>query len=261
MSAEDDILITQFLRNELSKDERQSFLDRLSSDMEFQQKFQLEKQLLNALNEDSWSFLEDTNASEVREYESILKSQETKQLKQSIQQAQENYNKSQQPKKNWIFYAAAAAVIALFSIFFFNGNEESNDELYASFLQKSDLLALVDRNGNDSLFSLAQTAFDNKKHKEVVAHLTPILDTTKNSNVHLYLAISKIELGTFSDSEAILNKLIASDLLDSQKGYWYKSLLFLKSNQLEKAKQELQQIIDSSYYQNEEAKSLLEKLK
>jgi tetratricopeptide (TPR) repeat protein len=223
--------------------------------------FLLEKQLMDSLNKNSWSFLENVNSSEVTEYEALFQSQETQQLKQSIKEAKESYSQSQNPKKNWILYVAAAAVITLFSILIFDQSEKSNDELFASYLQKSDLMALVDRNGNDSIFALAQMSFNNKKYDQVVELLSPILDSTKNSNVYLYLAISDIELGAFSQAEKILNKLITSDLLDSEKGYWYKSLLYLKSDQLKKSKRELQRIIDSSYYLNKEAKKLIKKLK
>jgi len=261
MSVENDILIAQFLRGELSESERQSFMDRLSSDKEFQEQFQLEKRLFESLNNDSWSFLENMSAPEVKEYESILRSDETQRLKKSIKEAQKSYNRSHNPKKNWILYVAAAAIITLFSVLLFDGNEETNEQLFSSYLQESDLLALVDRNGNDSIFSLAQTSFDNEKYDQVVKLLSPLVDSTKNSNVYLYLAISDMELGAFSEAEKTLNKLIASDLLDSEKGYWYKGLLYLKSNQLNKSKRELQRIIDSSYYQNEKAKSLIKKLK
>lgn len=216
---------------------------------------------MDSLNKNSWSFLENVNSSEVTEYEALFQSQETQQLKQSIKEAKESYSQSQNPKKNWILYVAAAAVITLFSILIFDQSEKSNDELFASYLQKSDLMALVDRNGNDSIFALAQMSFNNKKYDQVVELLSPILDSTKNSNVYLYLAISDIELGAFSQAEKILNKLITSDLLDSEKGYWYKSLLYLKSDQLKKSKRELQRIIDSSYYLNKEAKKLIKKLK
>ena len=112
-----------------------------------------------------------------------------------------------------------------------------------------------------TIFSLAQTSFEDNNYKRVIELLSPILDSTKNSNVFLYVAISNTEIGAFSKAEETLNKLISSNLLDNQKGYWFKSLLYVKSNQLEKSKQELQRIIDSSYYKSEEAKELLKKLK
>lgn len=260
MSLEDDILIEQFLKEELSEKERQSFMERLSSDASFREYFLMEKQLFYSLNEESWSFLKNSNAQEVEEYESVFKSAETQQLKQLILEAQESYTKSQNPKKNWLFYVAAAAVITLFSVLLFNGNKQTHDELFASYLEKTDLLALVDRGGNDSIFSLAQVSFNKKNYTKVIHLLSPVLDSTKNSNVYLYLAISDIEIGAFSEAEGILNRLINSDLLDGQKGYWYKSLLYLKSNQLEKSKQELQLIIDSSYYKSRDALQLLKQL-
>ena len=58
----------------------------------------------------------------------------------------------------------------------------------------------------------------------------------------------------------ILDSLISSDLIDYQKGYWIKSLSFVKQNKLEEAKVVLNFIIDKAYYNKEKAKELLSKL-
>ena len=77
MSLEDDILIEKFLREELSEKERQSFMERLSSDPNFRAHFLMEKQLFDSLNEESWSFVKATENGEIEAYESIFKSAET----------------------------------------------------------------------------------------------------------------------------------------------------------------------------------------
>ena len=100
MNLEDDILIEKFLKNELSEEEKQSFLERLSSDTPLKEQVELERQLMNALNEDSWNFLEETNTSEVDEYEALFKSEETEQLKRAIQEASEAHKKPGSSSKN-----------------------------------------------------------------------------------------------------------------------------------------------------------------
>jgi len=260
MSLEEDILIERYLKNELSKEEKQSFIERMDNDALFKEKVILEKQLSETLHEDSWSFLEETDHPEIKEYEALLKSKETQALKEGIHEAHKAYEKSQRFSKNWIFYVAAAVVIVFFSTTIFDFAPKSNQELFDKYMQKTDLIALVDRSGYDSIFSKAQKAFDSKNYQEVTSSLSTIVDSTKNSSVFVHLAIAEIEQGKFDSAEKVLNKLINSNLLDNQKGYWYKSLLYLKSDQVEKSKKELNTIIKNSYYKYKEAKQLLKKI-
>ena len=260
MKLEDDILIERFLKDELSSKEKTSFLERINLDADFKESFELEKQLFESLDDNSWNFIEDTNSSEVRGYESILRNQETLKIKQAIQEAQKDYQSANKPTKNWFLYLAAAVVIVLFSTLIFNTKSATNDELFAAYLQETDLMSLVDRGEYDSIFSVAQNSFDSQEYSQVVNSLSQLVDTINNSNAFIYLAISQIKLEDYSNAEETLNKLINSDLLDSQKGYWYKSLLYLKSNQLEKTKTELQRIVDSYFYQSSEAQELLKEI-
>lgn len=261
MNLEDDILIERFLKNELSKEETQSFLDRFNSDIDFKERVILEKQLFDSLDENLWSFVEEKDSDQVKAYEAILKNPETQNIKRAVEEAQEEYNKSQKPSKNWFLYLAAAVVIVLFSTLIFNTKTKSNQELFASYLQDTNLLSLVDRGQYDSVFNIAQTSFDNKEYSKVVNTLSGVVDTVKSGNAYIYLAISQIELKNYVNAEQTLDKLINSDLLDSQKGYWYKGLLYLKSDQIEKSKKELENIIQNSYYNFEKAKELLKEIR
>ena len=261
MKLEDDILIERFLKDVLTKEDRTSFLERLNMDSNFRERFELEKQLFESLDDTSWNFIEDPTSPEVLDYESALKSKETLKIKRAIQQAQENYQNSQKPTKNWFLYLAAAVVIVLFSTLIFDVKSPTNEDLFASYLQETDLLSLVDRGEYDSIFSIAQSSFDNEDYNKVVNSLSQLVDSINDGNAYLYLAISQIKLENYSNAEETLDKLISSDLLDDQKGYWYKSLLYLKSDQLEKTKTELQRIIDSSFYKFKEAKKLLKEIK
>ena len=260
MNIEDDILIERFLNGQLSEEEQTFFLERMENDVEFKEQVTLEKQLVESLNDDSWSFLEEGDNSEVKEYESILRNKETQDIRQAISQAQDAYKKTQVPKKkNWLGYAIAASVTILVAIAIFTNKDKNPQELYASFLQKTDLLALIDR-GDYTILSSAQESFDKKEYQETIRLLSQITDSTQNANVYLYLALSQMELNQYSDAESTLERLIKSDFLDAEKGYWYKSLLYLKSDQIEKLKAELKIIINNSYYKQDDAKELLSKL-
>jgi tetratricopeptide (TPR) repeat protein len=260
MKFEDDILIERFLDDQLSSEEKRSFLKRLDTDSDFKDYFELEKQLYDSFNDNHWSFIEDSSSDEILAYETLLKDPQTKKIQKAIEKANDLYQKNQKPSKNWLLYIAAAVVIALFSTVIFNNISPQEKDLYAVYLQKTELLSLVDRGAYDSIFSTTQSAFENQEYEEVMNSLLPIIDSINNGNAYIYLAIAQLELERFEEAEETLDEFISSDLLDSQKGYWFKSLLYLKANRLEKTKEELQGIIDSVFYKSEEAKQLLRDL-
>ena len=177
-----------------------------------------------------------------------------KKLKKNI-----NYRQNQKIKTGLIYFAAAA-IFALFFINTFFFKKESNHELFSFYLQKTGLTSLVKRGDDDVTLSKIQILFDNKNYKEAETILINKIDSIKNGNVYIYLAISQIELEKYSKAEKTLNSFIKKQFIDSEKGYWYKSLLYLKSNEIEKVKKELKTIIDKSYYNKALAEELLDKL-
>ena len=259
MSLEDDIYIERFLNNQLSEDEKNAFLKRMEGDPEFNKKVQIEAQLAASLNDQDWSLIENTDTDEINAYEVAFK--ENQQLKDAISKAHKGYKNSiNKKKRHWVFYVAAAIILILIIPNVLGIGKQSNKELYVSYLKDTHIMALVDRNDSHNTLAEAQALFDKKEYKAVIEILTQVLDSTNNSNVYFYLAISQMELEAYNEAEHTLNKLIQSDFLDAQAGYWYKSLLYLKSDQVEKSKKELTTIIENSYFKKPAAAALLKEL-
>ncbi|WP_299159998.1 tetratricopeptide repeat protein [uncultured Tenacibaculum sp.] len=263
MSLEEDILIEKYLKNQLSEDERKGFLEQMSVDASFKEKVVFEKELFETLNENDWSFSENVNSEEVEELEAIFKSDAIKEIKESISLAQEEYKK---PKKSTVklIYLAAASVALIFTAYslFFTVKTAPN-ELYAEYIQPNELYSNISRGEGDLVQSLieGETYFKEKKYAEALPIFIKVLPSNKNTaSIYLYTAICQIELDKFVEAETTLNALINSDLIDAQKGYWYKSLLFIKSKQIEKAKKQLEFIIENNYFKYQKAEELLTKL-
>lgn len=260
MNIEDDILIESFLKNELSDIERDLFLKKMEENPSFKKHVELEQQLFDSLDDKQWSYAKNAKHPEVKSYEQIFKSDETHQIKNSIYKAQIAYKKTQEStRKPWLAYIAIASITILFTISISKSTSTNSQELYQTYLENTNLMALVDR-GNSNQLSQAQNSFDAKDYKNTIHILTQLIDTTKNANVYVFLAISQVESTEYNKAEKTLNKLISSNLLDAQKGYWYKSLLYLKSEQYIKLKAELNNIISNSYYKKEAAEELLKKI-
>lgn len=263
MSLEEDILIEQYLKNQLSETEKKDFLERMSSDASFKEKVVFEKELFETLDENDWSFSEDIDVKEIEELETIFKSDAIKKIKESISLAQEEYKG---PKKNTVklIYLVAASVALVFTAYslFFTVKTTPN-ELYAVYIHQNEIYSTISRGDGDLVENLieAETYFKEKKYGKALPIFIKELPNNKNTaSIYLYTAICQIELNKFTEAETTLNALISSDLIDAQKGYWYKSLLFIKSKQIEKAKKQLEFIIENNYFKHKKAKELLTKL-
>lgn len=73
----------------------------------------------------------------------------------------------------------------------------------------------------------------------------------------IYKGLSEIELSKYLEAEKTFDSLINSDLIDAEKGYWFKSLLYLKNNKILKCKTLLNKIITESLFNKEKAELLL----
>ena len=256
---EDEILIDNYLKGELSKDEEKAFLERLESDIAFNEKFQLEKQLFDALNEDSWSFTKKRNK-ELEKYKTLLASEDIKALKDTLKSTTASFNTSDQNNKSrriYYYLAAASVVVFLGFQFFFNQNV-SNQDLYNDYVGLSDLPSFVSRNDEANTLSEAQNLFEAKKYDEALTIFQSQPDDVENkSNVLIYQGIAQTELGRYKEAEDTFNSLINSDLLDAKKGYWYKALLYLKQSRVEDTKEILNRIVSENLFNKKKAQDLL----
>ncbi len=263
MNLKDDILIEHFLRNELSKKEITDFLDRLKTDSKFKEHFLIEKQLFQTLNEDKWSFIENVDSKEIITYKNIYDKSDA--LKQILKQENTNYQKNLKKKNTskLIYFVAASIVAILFVISSVFNVKETPQNLYASYINNLDLPSLITRGATNNDLAKAQQYFEDKNYKEALPIFKEALinQTKQKATLYIYTGISQTELHKYTKAEKTLNHLINSDLLGSSKGYWYKMLLYLKMNDVEKAKSILTKITsDKSNYNYEEAQKMLQKL-
>lgn len=259
---EDDILIDKYLKGLLSKNDEKLFLERLASDSELKENFELEEQLFNALDENSWSFTHKNNA-EVNDYKQLLEQDDLQNLKETLSTANLEHNaKSLKPKKPLFYYFAAASIIALLGFQFLFNKTDSNQDMYYDYVALNDLPSFVSRSDNSNNLTKAQNYFENKKYKEALLIFDSISSEQEDTGTLLiYKGISETELGNYEVAELTFDGLIQSNLLDAEKGYWYKALAFVKANKIEKSKETLTEIISRKLYKHIEAKELLEKIK
>jgi len=262
MNINDDILIKKYLNNTLSVEEKESVLARIKSDVTFKEKVYFEKQLLDTFSEEEWSFIENTEATEVKEYSELFKKEGK--LKQALEEAKTNYNT---PKKktnfNWYLYASAAMIVLLIAIVPFVNKSSSSTELYASYLNTTELPSLSIRgNENKDIRTKAQHLFEQKKYEEALVIFNNELDLSKKqtATVYLYMGIAQMELNQFEKAAHTFDALINSGLMDAPKGNWYKALLYLKMEKTEDSKVILNTVSSKKLYNHQKADDLLKEL-
>ncbi len=265
MNIEEDILIERFLKNELTPNEKALFVKRLSTEKILSEKVAFEKQLFETLNEKDWSYAQNVDSIEKKEFETLFKSDQTKNIKKVISESYQVYLKKRARKtRNWLLYSTSVAAAVIFiTLYTFSLSEISSDQLYNSYLKDTKPNSSFVRGNKNTQKTIAEAEllFEDKQYDKAI-HLfsEALVSNTENSAIYIFLAISNMELNRHKEAESILNDLIASNLINAQKGYWYKSLLYLKSKDLIRCKKSLQVIIDNSYYNYVKAKELLDKL-
>ncbi|WP_179376765.1 hypothetical protein [Winogradskyella wichelsiae] len=257
---EDDILIDNYLEGLLSKNEEKSFLERLKSNEEFKYKFKLEEQLFNALDENSWSFFKNKNV-EVNEYIHLLEQNDLQNLKKTLVDANSKFKakNNNSKRKKLLYYLAAASIVVFLGFQFFFNKTVSNQELYYDYLALNDLPSFVSRSDEVTQLTEGQGFFEDKKYTEALDIFKSLKQ--QDGTLEIYKGITQAELGHYNDAKETFNNLINSNLLDAEKGFWYKALTYIKADKVEAAKAILAEIISRKLYNHSEAKELLEKIK
>ncbi len=111
MSLEEDILIENYLKDILSESEKKDFIERMSIDLDFNEKVVFEKQLFETLNEKDWSFFENNSSKEVKNLEDVFKSDAIKKTKEAISIAHKEYVSKEKPNNRFIYFVAASIAV------------------------------------------------------------------------------------------------------------------------------------------------------
>ncbi|GEQ86192.1 hypothetical protein ULMS_17000 [Patiriisocius marinistellae] len=262
MSEEEHILIDSFLNSELTQNEQKLFLKRMEQSAEFNEHVNFEKQLRETLNINDWSFAHNIEHTEVKTYVELFSSSKTKALESTLEKIMQD--KEIPTKRNFYpWYGIAALLVLSLSVFSIFNTGSSTQELYAQFYNPSELPSLIVRGALDEdNYNKVQQLFEEENFTETILFTEELLATTSKNRATLMLfqGISFTETKQYSNAIETYNNLIESNLLDAEKGYWFKALTYLKSEDTQKAKNTLRSIIQNNFYNHVKAKELLDKL-
>lgn len=242
MSQEELAYIERYWAKELSQEEMQDFDIRYKTDAAFASQVDL-----------------------FRESQEAIEVLGQKRLKESFRKAYQSENPpvKKLPTK-WML--AAAAVIALLIAFaLWPRNPQtplSPEDLYASYYQFEALSLERGSSETDSLFSVANTAFNEKAFVEAIPLLEKLKDDTdfgRQEYALLHLGISYMEVGEWEKARLALNE-ISPESSFYTKAQWHLSLCLLAFNQAEQARPILKNLLEESKVYGKQAGEILERL-
>jgi len=246
MKEDNYILFDNYLNKELSASEIISFEEKLQSDTNFKQEFEIYK----ALNDSLSSKFE--NEEEEKRLRKTLSNLGTTYL------TEEKTNKKKGEVISLVNYKqlmVAASIALLIGFFIFkDGNPVYND------FSNHTPLELVVRGENNTASIKAEEAFNSKNYEEAFKQLSILANINPNdTEIQLYKGISLLELNQYAKAKAIFNKISSGNSSFSNTAKWYIALGFLKQEKLEECKKVLKTIPESAE-EYKQAKKLLRKL-
>lgn len=239
----DSILIEKYFSGNLSEEELLEFEKRYENNTEFRQEIDFLKNL-----------------------KTVSKTEDTQAFKTTLKGFESDYKKQTPSLSNWLkpLTAAAAVLIIALTISFFWPTKTNPETLFATYFQpsKNVTVPIVRSENEENTLTDAFVAYSEMDYEKASILFEKTYASNKNSELLFYEGNALLASGhTQKAIEKFQEHLKFQDLL-TNRSHWYLALAYLKNKEVELAKKELEKFIHSDEsFKNEEAKSLLEKLK
>lgn len=208
----------------------------LSGKMSPEERINFEKELLQ--NDQLVNILE----TQSQIHKAILLSQRSK-MKEELRALHKDLHKKKEKKPNnylWIF-ALAFIILSTFAWYFLSNTKISNEELFADNYQAFESRTNLRGGSANPTLKEAKLLYTSKKFEEATQIFEGLLkENDSNNEMKLMLGISYLESQKYNKAQDILSGIIAAkDPFYSDHAHWYKSLIFLKQDEKENAKNQL----------------------
>jgi tetratricopeptide (TPR) repeat protein len=157
--------------------------------------------------------------------------------------------------------AAVGLLLIVAGIFLFFPENASNQQLYTSYFTPYEDMISVRGDEETVLLNEAMSAYNEGNYEAATPRLQRYAALTDaRPEIHLYLGISLMQ--TNQDAAALESLKISLDQpLVQQQAEWYIALAYLKQDDMDRARQQLEEIANNSgHYKQESARNLLESL-
>jgi len=252
--------IESYLSGHMNPDELIKFKELLESNTSVQEYLKINYEIQRQFDSEDWVFEKKIEGGEMEDIEKEIKSKSFKLSKSLIESVSLSHRKNHKSSNRYFYAGIAAVIVVFFTITFLIKSNLDSSELYVFYSDYSGLPTFVNR-GSGKVLENAEELFKNGRYAEALQIFSENSSQSDNkATIYIYQGLSQIELNQFSNAEATFNSLINSNLIDSQKGYWYTALLYLKQERIDEVKEVLNIIISNSYYNHEKAQDLLNEI-
>lgn len=234
-------LLTRYFEGTLTEEEKVLLSEKLQTDPDFKAEFEFQKNVKAA-----------------------IKLEERKNLKAKLN-ALENNRKPQKTKGSpvrWISIAASFLVFVSVGYWLFM-SQNSNDSLYKNYYETfPNVEAPVVRGSvSDDIKSKAFYAYDSKQYEEALRLFSEIYEKDKDDYALFYKGLALMELEQFPEAVKVFEgyQTKPNSAFNSYVK-WYLALSYLKTNETEKSKSLVNELIKSENPFQSQAKELLRDL-
>ncbi|NQX85098.1 MAG: hypothetical protein HRT67_04225 [Flavobacteriaceae bacterium] len=259
----------RYLNNELSSEECLIFEDKLSKNEILREALQLDAELSEVIGSTSntTTFENKLNKDAVKTLVYKLRSEDYQQLSQHLKNAEKAYKNEQKlnSKKLFFKYIPVTAVVLLMLSIGFYMFQDSNSlhDYYNDYINWDELQSFAEKGTSETNFQKGELAFKNGNYDEAI-HLfckIPISDELYPFSL-LYLGACYEKTNANYNAINTFKKLTTISSSQSNKGYWYMSLMYLKVEDKKNAVKSLQKVTTKdTNFKYKEAFQLLEAIK
>ncbi len=250
------ILIEDYLRGNLSEDDKRLFEDRLKTDPDFAEEFELTKRLENAIVND-----------EIDNFREKLKSIHKDLYPEPENEISDTKKLFNTALKYWKIAAIIFIVLIPLTVIMYImiNDSRSNSEIfyknykrYPAFCKNRSTIEYV----NDSIFHECMNFYQGGDFTGAVGCLKDIVENDeKNICASFFLGISYIEITNYNRAINSFEYVVKSkDTLYSQQAEWYLALCFIKIGKTNDARSVLQKIINNDGFYLDKAVKLLNEI-
>ncbi len=259
--------LQEYLTGEMNNDEKELFYFEIKNNPSLQEFLDIYEQIDSFNSQDKWNIYQG-DKSLLKETVFLFKQDDVKEFSNKIKFVKNKKNYLSLKRNNRFNFIAFAGIVACSVVLFFTFIFQQPDNLNNYFIENSkwDNLPSFTIKG-DSLNGQKidlEELFLNKEYEKVISLSTEIQNSSKyvDPDILIYKGIALLETNQYKLSLEVFDLLISKkNLIDYHKGYWYKSLVYFKMNNLPKAIETLNIIASNrDFFQHNKATKILEQL-
>jgi len=257
--------IEAYLQNKMSKTETELFAQKIKTNSELKELVSLYDSVDVVLGKKQEKVvINERDKEEKQKIKQLLESEKYKNISENLKTINNQYQSEKQKVKGIKRYlyivTSAAAILIMYFMLMQNYGNNNMVSYYNENANWEDFPSLLEKGYTQNEASKVETLYAEHKYKEVITFVTN--HKNKEVNSLLYLGGAYFYQNEYNEAHKIFDEIIATNSIDKSKGYWYKTLIYLKQKDKEQAKKMLTIITKNpNNYNHKKAISLLKKLK